>query len=73
MQYRLRTLMILLGVMPPILAAAWLNREWVLPASLLLAVFTFNLFVYVVLVSNPALVSQNNTNDATQSSESASG
>jgi len=28
MQYRLRTLLIVLGIAPPVIAWLWLNREW---------------------------------------------
>ena len=48
-KFSLSTLLILLGVMPPLIATAWLNRDWALPTSLVIAAFVANWFFYFVM------------------------
>jgi len=49
MRYRLRTLLMLLAVGPPVVAGAWLYSEWLLPAFFLLAGYSTYLFFFIAI------------------------
>jgi hypothetical protein len=50
MRYRLRTLLIVLALGPPTLAAAWFYSEWMLFTFLVLAGYSTYLFFYITMV-----------------------
>jgi hypothetical protein len=48
MRFRLRTLLILLAILPPLLAWCFINREWGVAAGLLVIVSFFGLWQWMV-------------------------